>query len=195
MTPHQKEILQLKIKKIRAILAAEKRKFGCYDDSRGLRYAPTGYYLRLQDYQGGTVYLRWFAKNFPDDAGFPEFLFEWAVILFKCDKIKEAERKAAECFFRNTYTFDNFFGRPIELSDKLENWNIERPEYLEDFKYSCKQPELKDFSEWLSEFEETEKFKSIAKRYIDARIRLKTEHDPEMRHYLVRIDRQLLNEI
>lgn len=186
---------QSRIKKIRSILATEKKKFGGYDDSRGLRYAPTGYYLRLQDYHGGMVYLRWFAKNFPDDSGFPEFLFEWAVILFKCDKIKEAERKATESFFRNTYIFDKFFGRPTDLSDKLENWNIERPEYLDDFKYSCKQPELEDFGKWLSDFEETEKFKSIAKRYIDARIRLKTEHDPEMRHYLVRIDRQLLNEM
>lgn len=180
---------------IRSFLAAEKRKFGCYDDSRGLRYILTGLFLKLQDYKGGLVYLRWFTKNFPDDTGFPEFLFEWAVILFKSGKIKEAERKATESFFRNTYIFDKFFGRLMEPSDKLENWNIERPEYLEDFKYSYAKPELVDFSKWLSEFENSEKFKSLAKRYIDARIRLKDEKDIEMRHLLVRIDRQLLNEI
>jgi len=33
------------------------------------------------------------------------------------------------------------------------------------------------------------------KRYIDAQIKLKDEDDDEMRHYLVRIDKQLLNEI
>jgi len=185
MTPRQKEIIELKIKKIRAILAAEKRKFGCYDDSRGLHYAPTGLYLRLQDYKGGLVYLRWFAKNFPDDAGFPEFLFEWTVILYQNGKIKEAEHKAIECFFRNTYVLDKFFGRPINPTDKLENWNIEKPEYLQDFKYSHTKPELLAFGKWLLDFENSEKFKSLAKQYIDARIRLKTEHDPEMRHYLV----------
>lgn len=83
----------------------------------------------------------------------------------------------------------------MEPSNKLENWNIESPEYLQDFRYSCTQSELVDFSKWLSDFEVTEKFKSIAKRYIDARIRLQNEEDIEMRHYLVRIDRQLLNEL
>jgi hypothetical protein len=76
MTPYQKQRLELKIKKIRNILAAEKRKFVGYDDSRGLRYLPTSIYIKLQDYKGGLVYTRWFAKNFPDDAGFPDFLFE-----------------------------------------------------------------------------------------------------------------------
>ena len=63
MTLKQKERIELKIKKIRSILSAEKKKFGCYDDSRGLRYMPTSLYLKLQDYQGGQVYLRWFKND------------------------------------------------------------------------------------------------------------------------------------
>jgi len=195
MTPHQKGKLELKIKRIRATLAEERRRFGAYDDSRGLRYLPTSIYLKLQDYKGGLVYLRWFAKNFPDDLGFPEFLFEWAVILYMNDKIKDAERKTMECFFRNTYVFDKFFGRLIKPIDKAEYSNIDTPEYTQYFIYSSTQPELVEFTKWLSEFEQTEKFKSIVKRYIDSRIRLKIEHDPEMRGSLIRIDGKLLNEI
>ncbi len=108
MTPYQKQRIELKIKKIRSILAADKRKFGGYDDSRGLRYLPTSLYIKLQDYKGGLVYTRWFVKNIPDDAGFPDFFFEWTIILFKNSKIKDAERKATASFFRNTNIFDKF---------------------------------------------------------------------------------------
>ena len=195
MTPNQKQRLELKIKKIRAALATEKRIYGCYDDSRGLRYVPLEIYLKLQDYKGGLVYTRWFAKNFPDDCGFPEFLFEWTVILFNCGKIKEAERKATESFFRNTYIFDKFFGRPIHPIDKSESSNCDKPEYTEYFKYSSSQPELVIFSQWLMEFEQSEKFKFVAQRFIDTKIKLKDEHDPEMRGYLISIGRNLINEI
>lgn len=194
MTPYQKQRLELKIKKIRNILAAEKRKFGGYDDSRGLRYLPTSIYIKLQDYKGGLVYTRWFAKNFPDDAGFPDFLFEWTIILFMNGKMKDAERKAVETFFSNTYTFDKFFGREIVPIDKSENWSVEQPEFLDDFKYSSGQPELAAFALWLNEFEQTEKFKSVAERFTQAQMKLKYEKDPEMSHYLIRIDDQLLSE-
>ena len=107
------------------------------------------------------VYLRWFAKNFPDDAGFPDFLFEWAIILFKNGKIKDAERKSVEAYFRNTYIFDKFFGRAIQIIEKLENWSIEQPEFIDDLKYSANQPELADFSEFLHSLEQSEKFQSV----------------------------------
>lgn len=193
MTPNQKQKLELKIKRIKAALAAEKRKFGWYDDSRGLRYVPLGLYLKLQDYKRGLAYTRWFSKAFPDDAGFPEFLFEWAVVLYMNGKFRETERKAMECYFRNVYLFDKFFGRPIQPIVEMASYsNVSEPGYLDDFPYSSSDEWLKPFGRWLKEFEGSEKFKSIAKRYSDARIRLKTEEDPKMRHYLVRVDRQLL---
>ena len=51
MTPKQIEKVQIKIKKIRAALAAEKRMFGCYDDSRGMRYLPPHLFVKIQDYK------------------------------------------------------------------------------------------------------------------------------------------------
>jgi hypothetical protein len=49
------------------------------------------YYVQLGDYAGGLRYTRWFDKNFPDDIGYPDFLFEWTIILFRNAKLKEAE--------------------------------------------------------------------------------------------------------
>lgn len=62
MTPKQTQRLSKKIADIKRALAAEKRRFGGYDDSRGLRYLPTRYYIQLADYKGGLSYTRWFAK-------------------------------------------------------------------------------------------------------------------------------------
>jgi hypothetical protein len=70
MTLKQIERLRLKIEKVKKTLANEKRKFGGYDDSRGLRYLPTLYFVQLADYTGGLKYTKWFSKNFPDDMGF-----------------------------------------------------------------------------------------------------------------------------
>jgi hypothetical protein len=74
----QKQIDKLRkiIADIKRTLATEKRKFGCYDDGRGLRYLPPFLFIQLSDYVGGVTYMKWFAKNFPNDIGFPVFLFE-----------------------------------------------------------------------------------------------------------------------
>ena len=73
MTPKQSQRLIKKIADIKRALAAQKRTFSGYDDSRGLRYLPTRYYLQLADYKGRLTYTRWFAKTFPDDIGFADF--------------------------------------------------------------------------------------------------------------------------
>ena len=188
MTPKQIERIQAKIKQIRATLAAEKRKFGAYDDSRGLRYLPLEYYIKLMDYKGGLTYTRWFQKNFPDDIGFPDFLFEWTIILFKIGKIEDAEKMAVKTYFSNTYLFDKFFNRPIVQIDKYESTNWESPDIVQHFNYSSSNEDLLDFSDWLKEFEETERFRKIVNRYIEIQKALKREDSTEKR-------RQLLNEI
>ena len=185
MTPKQADRLKKKITDIRRVLAAEKRKFGWYDDSRGLRYFPTKYYLQLGDVAGGLTYTSWFAKNFPDDAGFPDFLFEWLVILFKNVKIKEAEQKAIETFCADIHLLNSFLGRPHAIS---EPWEDEpriggiSPEY---FGSLGTQLPLSDFAEWLTGFVATEWFLAIAGKYIDLRRQLHGEHDLEQRRYLV----------
>jgi len=109
----QIEKTKKKIAYVKRILSAEKRKFGCIDDSQSLRYLPTKYFIQLGDYSGGQIYLMWFGKNFPDDRGFPEFLFERTVILFKTGKTKKAEQKAFQTFYSNPYWFHKYFDRSI----------------------------------------------------------------------------------
>lgn len=185
MTPKQIEKAKKKITDIKRKLAAEKRKLGCYDDSRGLRYLPTKYFIQLGDYAGGLSYLKWFNKNFPDDAGFPGFLFEQVIIYFKCAKIKQAEQKAFQTFCANPYWINKFFGRPITQLDIWHSANLETPGYTEALEYTCEQPELADFAVWLDSFITTDDFTNRSNKYIDIYSRLKTETDKEMRHYLV----------
>ncbi len=173
MTPKQAERLRAKISGIKRALAGEKRKFGGYDDSRGIRYLPTKYFIELGDYKGGLTYLRWFSKNFPDDSGFPDFLFEWTILLFKCGKTREATKKAFETFCANTYLINQFFGKPIQPVEKVEGSNLEVPAFTEYFIYSSAQPELADFSEWLENLIATEDFKNRCDKYIDIQKRLK----------------------
>ncbi|CAN5446966.1 hypothetical protein BH09BAC4_BH09BAC4_01530 [soil metagenome] len=49
MTPKQVQRLLKKITDIKRALAAEKRKYDGYDDSRGLHYLHTCHYLQLSD--------------------------------------------------------------------------------------------------------------------------------------------------
>jgi len=194
MTDKQVEKAKAKIKKIRATLAAEKRKIGCYDDSRGLRYLPTELYIKLADYSGGLTYLKWFDKNFPDDSGFPNFLFEWTVLLYKTGDILGAEKKALQTFFSNSYIFDKFFNRPYQKVDKYENSNWENSSLADELEYSKNQPDLLDFTNWLDNYLATEKFKKARDKFIDINKRRKNEQDQEKRTYLFRHLRQIVNE-
>lgn len=191
MTPKQINRIRTKIKIIRATLAAEKRIYGGYDDSRGLRYLPTNLYLKIGDYSGGLTYLRWFQKNFPNDCGFPDFLLEWTIILFKNKKLKEAGKKAFETFCSNTYILDKFFGRPVVSIEKNECANSENLEYMVYLNYSREQIELADFSMWLDSILSTEKFQRLSSQFTDIQKRLKNEQDSEIRTYLIRQARQL----
>ena len=191
MPPKQIQRLQKKIADIKRALAAEKRKFGGYDDSRGLRYLPTRYYLQLGDYKGGVTYTRWFAKTFPDDIGFPDFLFEWTVLLFKTGKFDQARSKAWQTFCSNTYILDTFLGNPVQPIAKYEWSNLTQVTFIDQFPYSHQQAELQDFSQWLVELISTDLFKTRKDRYIAIQQRLATEDDQETRRYLLNEAHQL----
>jgi hypothetical protein len=169
MTPRQQEAARNKIKKIKAALAADKKRWGgFYDDSGGLRYMPPAIYIKLQDYTGGLRYMNWFLKNFPSDIGYPAFLFEHMIILFKTGRKREASRRAFECFTDNTYVFDKFFGRELVQEDKYEWSNMATIEYAAKyFTYSRQQPELADFADWLEQFTHSLKFLQAKAAYLN----------------------------
>jgi hypothetical protein len=185
VTEKQIERVKTKIRRIRATLAAEKRKYGDYDDSRGIRFYPPRLYLEIGDLKGALTYLRWFDKNFPGGGFYPDFLFEWTLILFKTGKLKEAEKKAFETFCSNTYLFDKFLGREIMQIDKFEGSNLETTEFANYMKYLSSQVELKDFSLWLENYIATDKFQKLSTTYIEIYKKLKTEKDRETRGNLI----------
>lgn len=192
MTENQTEKLRQKIKQIKLALAADKRRAGgFYDDSRGLRYMPPRFYIKLGDFDGGLKYVKWFYKNFPDDAGFPDFLFECTVIIFKTNNLRSAEKKAFETYCSNTYIFDKFFDRQIIPIDKYEYSNTDIPEFADYLKYSCKQTDLVDFGKWLENFSQTEKFARASQEFIEIHKRLNIEKDTESRRQLIRQARLL----
>ncbi|RIV37490.1 hypothetical protein D2V08_01115 [Flagellimonas lutimaris] len=148
MTPKQAERIKTKIIKIKKELAADKRRWGgFYDDSRGLRYLPPALYIKLGDYSGAKRYFNWFAKNFPDDMGYPIFLFEWTITLFKTKKMALAEQKALDTFRGNTYLFDAFLQRPPHGRSIREWSNWASKELEADLPYSNSDKELADFAE------------------------------------------------
>ncbi|WP_035557927.1 hypothetical protein [Hymenobacter sp. IS2118] len=185
LTPKQAERLQAQIAGVKRRLAAEKRRFGAYDDSGGYRYLPPKLYVRLGDYAGGLRYTRWFDKNFGDDIGYPDFLFEWTILLFKNGRLKDAERKAAQTFCCNTYLFDRFFGRPLVPRGMWEGSNLEMPYLAELLPYSSQDPELADFADWLRHFESTAKFMAFAARFVSIGQQLKGADDYETRRALL----------
>ncbi|QHV99415.1 hypothetical protein [Spirosoma endbachense] len=184
MTPKQRQRLEKKIADVKRVLAAEKRKFGGYDDSRGLRYLPTRYYIQLADYQGGLTYLRWFAKTFPDDIGFPDFLFEWAILLFKAGKLAEAKVKVWQTFCANTYVLDKFFGQPLQPLPKYEWSTMAQLGFTAHFPYTHQQTDLLDMSHWLAEFMTSDTFSTRKARYLTLHQQLLVEEDNEIRCYL-----------
>ena len=186
MTPKQAERLRQKITDIRRVLAAEKRKFGGYDDSRGLRYLPANYYVQLGDFKGGLTYLRWFQRNFPDDAGFPDFLFEWTLILFRNGRFQDAAQKALVTYRADTHILDRFLGRPVPPAEPWEDAPLDAASYVTYFNSLGGQAALVDFGGWLAALTLTEVFLTDASRFIDLNRQLHGEADPDKRRYLVR---------
>jgi hypothetical protein len=186
MTPRQQEAARNKIKKIKAALAADKKRWGgFYDDSGGMRYMPPALYIKLEDYTGGLRYMNWFHKNFPDDIGYPKFLFEHMIILFKTGRRKEAEQKAFACFTENTYVFDQFFGRELVQEDNYEWSNMATMDYAANyFTYSHKLPALADVADWLQQFILSDRFLQAKTTWLAINRQLKHEDDTELRGQL-----------
>ncbi len=186
MTEEQITRVQNKIKNYKKILAADRKLCGgYYDDSRGIRYLPPEQFIKIQDYFGGLRYLRWFKKNFPDDSGYPIFLFEWAFILFKCNKFQEAEMKAHETYFSNTYLFDKFLEKEFLQHDKEENVCWERESITNILSYNYKDTEFLEFSDWLLKVLNSRFFLDKANEFIEIEQQLKNEPVGKKRSALV----------
>ena len=182
MTEKQIERIRLRITKIKKELAADKKHWGgYYHDGRGLRYLPPGLFIKIKDYKGGLRYLQWFNRSFPDDSGYPIFLFEWTMILFKTGKLKQAEKKAYETYMSNVYLFDKFLGRTLKMVDKWEGSAWETASLTEELQYTKEEAEYADFAEWVETILASGKFFKFEREFLDIEKRLKTEPVGETR--------------
>ncbi|MCX6269357.1 MAG: hypothetical protein NTW16_18725 [Bacteroidetes bacterium] len=168
--------------------------FGELEDAQFQRYIPSALYLKIQEYQDGLLYDQWVERVFTDHSPPPDFLFEWSIFLFMEGKINEAEVKLVETYFSNTYVFDQFFGRPIVHIDKVEYAEFEHTAFAKSFKYSCEQEDLAPFVKWFAEFEQSEKFRSVAEKYVKSQVDSKFEQDPEKLSILIHADYELMEE-
>jgi hypothetical protein len=174
LTPEER--IRKKIADIKKALTADKQHWGgYYHDGSGLRYLQPVLYLKLNDYKGAMRYFRWFDKNFPDDCGFPIFLAEWTITLFKSGKMAEAKKKVLQTFMANTYLWDKFLGKELLHFDIEESSGWENEKLTENLVYSKDQEEYKDFAQWLDQFMKSEKFLKIANEFIKIETQLKTE--------------------
>lgn len=186
MTPKQIERIQNKIVKIKRALAADKRRWGgYYDDSRGLRYLAPELYIKIKDYKGALRYFNWFNKTFDDDMGFPFFLFEWSITLFKNGKLKEAEKKLFQAILRSDTLIDNFLEKDYSSLDMNETNSLEILALLNNQLYDFSDAEFKDFSEWLSEIIASPNFEQQLNAYLAIEKKLKTEPVGDVRSELV----------
>lgn len=176
MTEKQIERIKMKIDKYKKALARDKKMWGGqHHDGQGIRYVITAEYIKIADYNTGLKYLKWYNKNFPDDSGYPIFLFEASLILFKCNKLKEAEEMAHRTFFSNTYLFDKFLEKETLKFEKNESSNWETESLKKYFYYSKNNIEFADFANWCETILTSQDFLDKSKEFLEIEQKLVTE--------------------
>ncbi len=166
MTEKQVDRVKATIAKYKKALADDKKYWGGdYHDGQGIRYMIPGKYVQIADYKGGLRYLNWFKKNLPEDFGDPLFLFESALIFFKCNRLKDAELKVHHTFFSNTYLLDFFLEKePLQPEKHDESrWQFEAA--AKHLPYKKSQPELMDFAQFVEEVLQSRQFLDKANEY------------------------------
>jgi hypothetical protein len=186
MTSEQITRIQTKIIKLRKILAAERARFGGYDDSAGRRYTILNLYVSIGDYKGAAVYLRWFFKNFPDDAGFPFFWVEACITNFYNNKLDQARSMAFNAFVSNPFIWEVFFtGSATEVEGIKPSSNWEGLELALQLPYRVNQEHHGDFSSWLQDCLVEPKMQDLIQTYFELYLKLSTTPVGPLRNSLV----------
>ena len=186
MTPAQITRIQTKIIKLRKVLAAERGRYGGYDDNAGWRYTILNLYVSIADYKGASVYLRWFFKNFPDDAGFPFFWVEACMTYFYNKKLDQARSMAFNAFAANPHTWEVFFtGTATEVPGIKPNSNWEGVELALQLPYRADQEQYAQFATWLQTCLAEPKMQDLIQTYFDLKLKLSTTPVGPLRNSLV----------
>jgi hypothetical protein len=197
MRMDEKQIERIKdnIKKYRARLASEKRRFGGYFDSGGIRYEIPELYLQLGDFKGALSYFIWFMREFPDDIGMPYFNLFWSCALYQNKRTSDATRLAYKTAFSNTYLLDLICNKEVSQIDKSELGGYERLSYAREIVDWCNELLTKDFKSWLCRLIETEEFKANLNIFISLQKLIKDEPVGPLRSKLVNESYKLGNKL
>lgn len=106
--------IQSRIKKYEEYLNWERRTYGCYDDSSGVRYDIGPLYMLMGDIDGAVRSFNLFKRRFPDDMGDPFQYLTWALALYKKGQVKKAEIKLIQTMLLNLYLVPHIIGEEIE---------------------------------------------------------------------------------
>lgn len=173
MTPAQIIRIQTKIKKYRAALTAERTRFGWYDDSGGRRYKILELFISIDDYKGALVYLRWFFKNFPDDAGFPFFWVESYLTYFHNNKLAEARTMAFNAFMANPNIWEVFFtSTATEINGFKPSSNWEGLSLALELPYRATQEKYFEFANWLQTILSEPSMQNLIMQYFGLTLKL-----------------------
>ena len=193
MTEKQIEKIKKRIRSYRAKLTAEKRKYGWYDDSRGIRYLIPELYVQLQDFKGALRYYKWFDKEFSDDIGFPEFNLYWSMTYFENNDTVKATKILYKTSFTNTYLIDLLSERKPANIDKSETIGFESKNYAVQISKECEKLITPNFKKWLIKTSEREDYKKNMNRFISIQKLTKDEHLGELRSALINESRKFKN--
>ena len=191
MTEKQLQNIKKRIKSFKLKLSSEKRRFGQYRDSNGLRYEIALLYIKIKDYKNAKKYFQWFEKEFSDDIGFPEFHLAWAVTMFENNDIETTKKKVYAAAFANAQI--------IELIPK-DNLSqiIQIDTFDKDFKESiefCANIVTPKFKYWIGKFTETEEYKNNVKKYISINKLIEDEPVGKTRSMMIDEERKFVNSL
>ena len=165
-------------------LKSEKRRFGCYDDSAGVRYLIGSYYLIAGDLDNALRHYEWFEKTFPGDAGEPGQYLSWTYALYKSGNLKKAYNKFLHTLIMNPYVIARLhnidFTLPFEWS-----CNIMSKEWADDIPDEIYNLWKNEDIIWLRESYDNEKTREIFDEYCALEIRIEKEHVGPERSRLV----------
>ena len=184
MTEKQTEKIRLSIKKNIAALTAEKRLYGCFDDSAGRRYYIAHLYMRIADYEGAITYKKWFDKNFPDDIGGPLLSLNWSIAYFGLGQIAETKIYTIDTAFQNVYLHGLLIDREVNQIDMYEN-GYDILEFAKSIIKDCKKVLTQSYLDWLSIFIDTDEYIEPINRFIELNKLLKDENIREKRSELI----------
>lgn len=182
MRKHNTEAILEEVKRIKANLLKQKRKFGFIDDGRGMRYVIPAMLMEIMDLTEGERYYNWFKKEFPDDICEPYMLLQWLLMFYYRKEFDRAARILKEIIHQNIHLVPMILDQPIKHIDgfwyasNYEDENYLSYEDINQMKYISE-----DFKEWLRNTYASEEYQIIVSKYIELRKELNKANELQIR--------------